>query len=93
MSAFAKALSPAVRELRILCCQSGQASAGVRQFIQSAYPALKKANPDLPVLVREAAGTPARIFARFERGLEKHVDVDNLSASDIERKVSELVGS
>jgi len=93
MTALSKAFSPAVRELRILCCQTGQASAGVRQFIQSSYPTIKKANPDLPVLIREAAGTPARIFARFDRGLEKHVDVDNLSAADIEAQVSKLVSS
>lgn len=30
MSSFAKALSPAVREIRILCCQTGAASAGTR---------------------------------------------------------------
>lgn len=30
MSSFAKALSPALREIRILCCQSAQASAGTR---------------------------------------------------------------
>ncbi|EJT99672.1 NADH dehydrogenase [Dacryopinax primogenitus] len=93
MSLFAKAFSPAVRELRILCCQTGTASAGIRQFIQSTYPAIKKANPDVPILIREAGGTQARVFARFEQGLERHVEVDNLSAADIERKVAEIVVS
>jgi hypothetical protein len=83
-SSLAKAFSPALREIRILCSQTGPASEGTRcaramyprsapaltpapcrQFIQAAYPALKKANPDLPVLIREARGTPARVFARF----------------------------
>lgn len=36
-----------------------------RQFIQSSYPVMKKHNPDLPILIREASGTPARAFARF----------------------------
>jgi hypothetical protein len=36
-----------------------------RAFIQSSYPLVKKANPDLPILIREALGTPARAFARF----------------------------
>ncbi len=31
----------------------------------STYPALKKANPDLPILIREAKGASARLFARF----------------------------
>lgn len=37
----------------------------IRHFILSAYPLIKKSNPDLPVLIREAKGTPARAFARF----------------------------
>ena len=36
-----------------------------RQFITSHYPTLKKHNPDLPILIRQAKGTPARVFARF----------------------------
>ncbi|KDQ51881.1 hypothetical protein JAAARDRAFT_139498 [Jaapia argillacea MUCL 33604] len=91
MSTFAKVLSPALREIRILCSQTGPASEGTRQFILSAYPAIKKANPDLPVLIREATGTPARVFARFERGVEKHVEVDNLSSSDVASKVAQLL--
>ncbi|TFK37118.1 thioredoxin-like protein [Crucibulum laeve] len=90
---FAKAFSPALREIRILCSQTGQASAGTRQFIVSKYPSIKQNNPDLPVLIREASGTPARVFARFERGVEKHVELDNLSASDVESKVAQLLGS
>ncbi|KAF5366603.1 hypothetical protein D9758_008971 [Tetrapyrgos nigripes] len=62
---FTKAFSPAIRELRILCSQTGPQSAGTRQFILNRYATIKDLNPDLPVLVREADGTPARIFARF----------------------------
>ncbi|KLO15187.1 NADH dehydrogenase alpha subcomplex subunit 2 [Schizopora paradoxa] len=90
---LARALSPTLREIRLLCCQSGAQSAGVRQFIQSSYPALKKHNPDLPILIREASGTPARAFARFEYGVEKHVELDNLSAKDVEQKVAQLLSS
>jgi hypothetical protein len=35
------------------------------EFLKAAYPSLKEANPNLPFLIREAQGTPARIFARF----------------------------
>ncbi|KAJ7472324.1 thioredoxin-like protein [Mycena latifolia] len=90
---FSKAFSPALREIRILCSQTGAASAGTRQFILSKYPAIKQHNPDLPVLIREASGTPARVFARFEMGEEKHVELDNLSAQDVESKVALLLGS
>jgi len=36
-----------------------------RSFILSNYPKIKQHNQDLPVLIREAEGTPARAFARF----------------------------
>ncbi|KAL1938761.1 hypothetical protein VTO73DRAFT_11364 [Trametes versicolor] len=91
MSTFAKAISPAVREIRILCCQTGAPSAGTRQFITSHYPTLKQHNPDLPILIRQAKGTPARIFARFEQGREKHVEVEGLSSSDVATRISQLL--
>ncbi|KIK57437.1 hypothetical protein GYMLUDRAFT_172838 [Collybiopsis luxurians FD-317 M1] len=90
---FTKAFSPALREIRIICSQSGSASAGTRQFILNRYPTIKEHNPDLPVLIREANGTPARVFARFERGVENHVELDNLSASEVESKVAQLLKS
>src|ERR1700722_18660997 len=82
---FAKVFSPTLREIRILCSQTGPASAGTRsvtfqttfdsrgltpyilfrRFILSKYPIIKQYNPDLPVLIREASETPARVFARF----------------------------
>ncbi|KAI0711680.1 NADH dehydrogenase, alpha subcomplex, subunit 2 [Earliella scabrosa] len=93
MSSFAKALSPAVREIRILCCQTGAASAGTRQFITTHYPTLKQHNPDLPILIRQAKGTPARVFARFELGVERNVEVEGLSSSDVASRISQLLGS
>jgi len=62
-----------------------------RQFIVSKYPIIKKHNPDLPILIREATGTPARVFARFERGVEKHVELDDLSEAEVVSKVEELL--
>lgn len=80
---LARVFSPALREVRILFSQTGDASQGVRysryyrmpqskiltfpcrQFVVSTYPTLKEHNPDLPILIREAQGTPARAFARF----------------------------
>ncbi|TCD64971.1 hypothetical protein EIP91_003384 [Steccherinum ochraceum] len=91
MTSFAKALSPAIREIRILCCQTSAASAGTRQFISSTYPTLKQHNPDLPIMIREAKGTPARVFARFERGVEKHVEVENLSQNDVASRIAQLL--
>jgi NADH dehydrogenase (ubiquinone) 1 alpha subcomplex subunit 2 len=36
-----------------------------RKFISTHYKTLKAANPELPVLLRECAGTEARVTARF----------------------------
>ena len=59
-----------------------------RNFIQSAYPTIKRHNPDLPVLIREASGTPARIFARFGASLYNYqAFLGSLTASEIQRKV------
>ncbi|KAK4055430.1 hypothetical protein OIO90_003268 [Microbotryomycetes sp. JL221] len=86
------ALGPAVKELRVFGCQSSAGSAGVRAFIQSSYPHVKKANPDLPILIREALGTPARAFARFERGVEKAVSLEGVkSAEEVEQKIASLI--
>ncbi|KAF7324719.1 L51-S25-CI-B8 domain-containing protein [Mycena kentingensis (nom. inval.)] len=90
---FATKFPSALREIRILCSQNGPASAGTRQFILSKYPLIKQHNPDLPVLIREASGTPARVFARFEMGVERHVELDNLSVQDVEQKVASLLAS
>ncbi|KAG8724695.1 hypothetical protein FRC09_015606 [Ceratobasidium sp. 395] len=90
-SAFTKAFPKAIRELRLLGCQTGQGSAGLREFIASTYPSIKSANPNLPVLIREAQGTPARVFVRYERGVERHVDVDGLPAAEVSKKISTLL--
>jgi len=73
-------------------CQTSAASSGTRQFAQTAYPYLKKHNPDIPILIREARGTPARVFARFGHGVEKHVELDGLSSSDVQARVTDLLG-
>ncbi|PWN53309.1 putative nadh-ubiquinone oxidoreductase 10.5 kda subunit [Violaceomyces palustris] len=92
-TSLTRALPKALKEVRLHLCQAGQASSGARKFLETNYKSIKQSNPDLPFLVRESRGTPARIFARFERGVEKQVELDGLSSSDVERKVSELLSS
>lgn len=41
-----------------------------RSFLTRAYPTMKKNNPDIPIMLREAAGTLPRVFARYELGRE-----------------------
>jgi hypothetical protein len=36
-----------------------------REFIAKNYVSLKQANPNFPILIREASGAEARFFARY----------------------------
>ncbi|GAM39926.1 NADH-ubiquinone oxidoreductase 105 kDa subunit [Talaromyces pinophilus] len=36
-----------------------------RSFLNRAYPTMKKNNPYVPILIREASGTEPRVFARY----------------------------
>ena len=36
-----------------------------RSFLAKSYPTMKKANPDIPILLREASGTMPIVYARF----------------------------
>ena len=36
-----------------------------RSFLTRSYPAMKKANPSIPIMIREASGTEPTVYARF----------------------------
>ncbi|WVQ83471.1 hypothetical protein IAT38_005612 [Cryptococcus sp. DSM 104549] len=91
MSSFAKQIPKAVKEIRLQFCQTSAASAGVRQFVQSAYPAVKSANPELKFLIREASNISPRAFVRFEKGVERETQLANLSDSDVGKALEQLV--
>jgi hypothetical protein len=38
---------------------------GNRSFLARAYPTMKKNNPHTPIMLREAAGTQPRVYARY----------------------------
>ncbi|XP_055610961.1 NADH dehydrogenase [ubiquinone] 1 alpha subcomplex subunit 2 [Uranotaenia lowii] len=83
-------LNPAVKELRIHLCQTGEESKGVRDFINNGYTALKRENPKLPILVRECSGVQPRLWARYELGKEKSVSLTNVGAADVAKQIAEL---
>ncbi|KAI8059626.1 thioredoxin-like protein [Gongronella butleri] len=93
MSILKSQLSKNLKELRVQFCQTSAASKGVREFVEKNYTSLKQANPSLPILIREASGAEARIFARFGKGLENKVVVQNASAQDVEKALEQLVKS
>jgi hypothetical protein len=46
-----------------------------RSFLTRAYPTMKKNNPYVPIMVREAMGIEPRVYARYEFGVEKVADL------------------
>lgn len=55
----------ALKELRVHLSQTDSASQGLRNFLVKQYPALKRDNPNTPILIREALGVRPTVFARF----------------------------
>lgn len=85
------ALNAAVSELRFVLCQSSPSSAGTREFVSKSYEAIKKANPRLPVLIREAAGAEPSLFVRTApQGVEKRLSLANLNAADVKKALESL---
>lgn len=62
-----------------------------RSFLNRAYPSMKKNNPNTPILIREAAGTMPKVYARYDLGVEKSQSLAGLSDKQIEDAVSSLV--
>ncbi|KAF5024941.1 hypothetical protein F66182_2983 [Fusarium sp. NRRL 66182] len=59
------AFTKSLREVRFLFCQTSEQSAAVRSFLTRAYPTMKRNNPNTPILIREAAGTQPKVYARY----------------------------
>ncbi|TQS36750.1 hypothetical protein Golomagni_02787 [Golovinomyces magnicellulatus] len=76
------AFSQALKELRFLFCQKSAESKSIRSFLTRAYPKMKQDNPQIPIMIREAAGTQPRVFARYD-----------LSDAEVEAVVSRFVNA
>lgn len=85
------AFTTALREVRFLFCQTSEHSAATRSFLTRTYPTMKKHNPQIPIMLREAAGTSPKIYARYEFGVEKSQSLEGLSDKQIEEAVTGLV--
>ncbi|KAK0717154.1 thioredoxin-like protein [Lasiosphaeria miniovina] len=85
------AFTKTLKEVRFLFCQTGEHSAATRSFLTRAYPIMKKNNPSIPIMLREAAGTQPKVYARYEFGQEKSQILEGLSDKQIEEAVTALV--
>ena len=74
---------PALKEVRVHLCPKTSTSNAAREFINKYYSAIKKSNPDLPILVRECSGIEPKIWFRFSYGKEKSVSLSKMSSHEI----------
>ncbi|CAK7897604.1 hypothetical protein CAAN1_04S01728 [[Candida] anglica] len=81
----------ALKELRFHLSQTGEASVPLRKFLTTNYPTLKKAQPSLPILIREAYGVPPTVTARFEQGREVKTSLEGLDNKGIESSLAKLL--
>ncbi|CAN6234564.1 unnamed protein product [Urochloa humidicola] len=88
--AWTGTLSRSVKEIRFLFCQSSPASAAAREFVKNYYGEIKARNPTVPFLIRECSGVQPQLWARYEMGVERCVNLDGLTEAQIDRKLEEL---
>ncbi|KAI8334986.1 thioredoxin-like protein [Chlamydoabsidia padenii] len=93
MSILKTQLNKGLKELRVQFCQTSPSSSGLRDYIAKNYTSIKQLNPELPILIREASGAEARVFARFDKGIEHKAVLQNATSQDIEKALELLVKS
>ncbi|KAL5724539.1 hypothetical protein ACHQM5_007784 [Ranunculus cassubicifolius] len=84
-------LSRNLKELRLLFCQKSPSSAQTREFVEKNYKELKSLNPKFPILIRECTHIQPQIWARYDRGVERHADLGGLTQEQITKVLKELV--
>lgn len=62
-----------------------------REFWGKQYAAVKAASPKVPILLREASGTPASVTGVYEFGVEKKVSVEGMSADAFKGQLDALL--
>ncbi|KAJ6169046.1 hypothetical protein N7497_001889 [Penicillium chrysogenum] len=75
-----------LKELRFLFCQTSEASAATRSFLNRAYPTMKKHNPPDSHHDARGLGHSAPTF-----GKEKQEALSGLSDTQIEERITQLV--
>ncbi|PWA95148.1 NADH dehydrogenase [Artemisia annua] len=84
-------LSKSIKELRVLFCQTSPASSSTRAFVENNYKELKKANPKLPILIRECSGTQPQLWARYDMGVERGIRLEGMTETQISKALEDLV--
>lgn len=59
------------------------ASSPSRAFLTRTYPTMKQHNPSTPIMLREAAGTLPKVYARYDFGQEKSHSLEGTNEYDM----------
>lgn len=62
-----------------------------RDFIEKRYVDLKKANSNLPILIRECSDVQPKLWARYAFGQEKQVSLNNLNADQVNKALQDVL--
>ncbi|KNC49255.1 uncharacterized protein AMSG_05250 [Thecamonas trahens ATCC 50062] len=85
-------LAKVVREVRFHFCEYSSASEPMRNYVASNYVALKKANPEVPLLVRPAPGVSPHIVLRLPKGVETTIPLaDAADPADIADRLTTTI--
>eukprot|EP01083_Nonionella_stella_P262014 891437_1 len=85
-----KNLGSKIFEVRFAFCQRSSGSSGIRSFLHNEYIPMKKANPTLPILVRECQDTVPRMTVRYNYGIENSIVCDGLNDIQIREKLKQF---
>ncbi|XP_060110071.1 NADH dehydrogenase [ubiquinone] 1 alpha subcomplex subunit 2 [Heteronotia binoei] len=92
-SSAARVIGSHLKEIRLHLCQRSPSSQGVRDFIEKQYVPLKQANPDFPILIRECSDVQPMLWARYEFGREKCVQLNNLKMDQVAKALDTVINS
>ena len=80
-----------VRELRVVCCQKSEASAGARNFVKGNYLSVMAEHPEFLFIVRETENAIPTVMARYDFGVERRVPIEGYTQDEVEELVEALV--
>uniref|UniRef100_A0A8D2GR35 NADH dehydrogenase [ubiquinone] 1 alpha subcomplex subunit 2 n=1 Tax=Urocitellus parryii TaxID=9999 RepID=A0A8D2GR35_UROPR len=80
-----------LREIRIHLCQRWPCSQDIRDFMEKRFVELKKANPNLPILIREGSDVQPKLWALYPFLQEKNVSLNTFDAHQVTRTLENVL--
>mmetsp|Transcript_20890 Transcript_20890/g.21674 ORF Transcript_20890/g.21674 Transcript_20890/m.21674 type:complete len:95 (+) Transcript_20890:3-287(+) len=78
-----------LKELRVILCPVSNTSLGLRSWLKTNFVSYSR-NKDTQFLIRECADVESVILARYEKGVEKRIIVNDCNEDEIEELVQKL---